>query len=253
MKISLIQTSIEWLDAPANRFAAEGWIAQCKGSDLCIFSEMFTTGFCMNPSQSAPSNLETLKWMQKMATSHNIAIGGGIAIEQDGKYLNRFYLVKPSGEVAHYDKRHLFSFAGEQNYYAAGEERVIVEVGGVRILLLICYDLRFPVWSRNRGDYDMIACIANWPKPRRGAWDTLLRARAIENQCYVCGVNIVGKDPNCIYSGGTAAIGFLGETISEVEDEAHGIATLEVDMEALNAFRTKFPALNDADIFQITN
>ncbi|MFR9660986.1 MAG: nitrilase-related carbon-nitrogen hydrolase [Rikenellaceae bacterium] len=251
MKISLVQSSIAWLDATKNRAAAERWLDECSGSNMVVFPEMFTTGFTLEPDSCAEYNLETLGWMISEATKRGIAICGSVAVGEGEGFYNRLYFVRPYGSHVKYDKRHLFTFAGEHNSFAAGVERVIVELEGVRILLLICYDLRFPVWSRNRGDYDMIICIAAWPEQRRLAWDALLRARAIENLCYVCGVNIVGADPSAHYSGGTAAIGFMGEALSLVEDNVEGVATFELDIEALRAFRVKFPALEDGDKFEL--
>lgn len=253
MKISLIQTSTKWLDPDGNRAALEQIIDNNQGSDLYIFGEMFTTGFSTNPQESAESGQETLQWLRKIATARGVAVGGSISVEDNGYYFNRFYIVKSDGTDFHYDKRHLFSYAGEHKQYRAGDERVVVNINGVRILLLICYDLRFPVWSRNRGDYDMIVCVANWPESRRFAWDTLLVARSIENQCYVCGVNIVGNDPSHLYSGGTVAIDYLGKSISHVPNHEQGVATFELDMEALTQFRADFPALDDSDNFTINN
>ncbi len=251
MKVSLVQRSIEWLDFKKNWADAEKYIAECADSQVVVLPEMFSTGFCMEPEKSAVGGAETLGWMQEMAKKYSVNLLGSVAVEEDGAYYNRFYIVRPSGEFTKYDKRHLFTFAGEDKRYKAGNERVIVEVEGVRILLIVCYDLRFPVWIRNRGDYDLILCVANWPKSRRSAWDALLRARAIENLCYLGGVNIVGEDPSAVYSGGTAAINYIGATVANVEDNVKGIATFEVDMDALNAFRAKFPALNDADNFAL--
>ncbi len=251
MRISLLQRSIEWLDADKNRTSAQKWIEQCRESQLVVLPEMFTTGFCTDPKCGAESDERTLKWMQLMAAEYQTTLAGSVAVECDGEYFNRFYVVRPDGEYVKYDKRHLFTFAGEHLNYTAGNERVVVEIEGVRVLLLVCYDLRFPVWMRNRGDYDMILCVAAWPRPRRLPWDILLRARAIENLCYVGGVNIVGQDVNVEYSGGTVAINFLGEVIAKVEDDTEGIATFDVDLEALGEFRAKFPALNDADDFEI--
>ncbi len=241
------------MNPSANRSSAEGWIRKCAGSSLVLLPEMFTTGFCMTPSDSSKGWQETVDWMADMARRYDVAIGGGVAVEECGNYYNRFYVVDKRGQVTHYDKRHLFSFAGEDKAYSGGERRVVVEIEGVRVLLLTCYDLRFPVWGRNRGDYDVMVCIASWPSSRRGAWDTLLRCRAIENLAYVCGVNIVGSDPNCQYSGGTAAIDYKGNTISAVEDNTTGVATIEIDMKSLQKFRDKFPALSDADNFEIKN
>ncbi|MFI3262225.1 MAG: amidohydrolase [Rikenellaceae bacterium] len=251
MKVSLLQRSIKWLAPDDNKNNAEQWIAQCVGSDLVVLPEMFTTGFCTDPRDSAEKGEQTLVWMQQMAALYDVHLAGSVAVNVDGEYYNRLYVVSPDGTYVKYDKRHLFTFAGEHKFYKAGDQKVIVEIAGVRILLLICYDLRFPVWSRNRGDYDMILYVANWPTPRRKPWDLLLRARAIENLCFVCGVNIVGSDPFVEYSGGTAAINFIGETVAEVADNEEGVATFELNMDNLKAFRDKFPALNDADNFEI--
>ena len=251
MKINIIQHSIEWLNPLANREKAENYLKKSQGADVCFFSEMFTTGFCMNPRESSESQKETLRWMQDKASTYNIALGGSVAVEENGLYYNRFYFVRPDGSYESYDKHHLFTFAGEHHNYTKGEERLIVEYKGVRFLLLVCYDLRFPVWSRNRGDYDVLVCVANWPKPRRNPWDILLRARAIENLCYVAGVNIVGSDPNVVYSGGTAALDFLGNYINKAEDDKEGIVSFTVELDKLNEFRQKFPALNDADEFEM--
>lgn len=251
MKVTLIQTSIKWLDSNYNREIAEKLLDKHRGSNIYFFAEMFTTGFCMTPKDSAESGKETLTWLREMAVERGVAIGGSVSVEENGKYYNRFYVAKADGSYVQYDKRHLFSFAGEDKSYEAGQERVIVEVDGVRILLSVCYDLRFPVWSRNRGDYDAMVYVANWPSQRRFVWDTLLRARALENQAYVCGVNIVGSDPNCVYSGGTAAIDYLGGTIGQVPDNEEGVVSFEIDIKALDEFRDKFPALNDADDFTL--
>ncbi|MFI3259705.1 MAG: nitrilase-related carbon-nitrogen hydrolase [Rikenellaceae bacterium] len=254
LRVSLIQSSIEWLAADRNRSTAEGYIVQCEGSDLVIFSEMFTTGFCMEPLCCAESGAEgevTLKWMRQMAATYSTSIVGSVAVEDGGEFYNRLYFVRADGSYVKYDKRHLFSFSGEDRHYRSGEDRVVVELDGVRILLLTCYDIRFPVWCRNRGDYDAIVCVANWPEQRRKVWDILLRARAIENLSYVCGVNIVGSDPTCRYSGGTAVINYLGECVASLKDGECGVLFYELDMEALARFRERFPALEDADDFTL--
>lgn len=168
----------------------------------------------------------------------------------DGRYYNRFYFVQaPTADYATYDKRHLFSFAGEDKRYTAGTERVVVEHYGFRILLQVCYDLRFPVFARNRGDYDMILYVANWPTVRISAWNALLRARAVENQCYVAGVNRTGDDPALVYDGSSALIGFLGETVAAATPGREEAVQGEADLKALEAFRAKFPALRDARCF----
>ena len=185
--------------------------------------------------------------MKRKAAAIDAAIAGSVAICKDGKYFNRFYFVKPNGEVTHYDKKHLFTYGGEHKRFTAGDKRVVVEFRGVRILLEICYDLRFPIWSRNHGDYDMILYVASWPTPRVAAWSALLVARAIENQCYVAGVNRVGTDPACQYCGGSVVIDPYGKTIASCADNQECEASAEINIEALEAFRQKFPVLNDAD------
>ena len=249
MKVTILQRNIEWANPVLNVQRAEEVIARNAGADLYVLPEMFSTGFCTQPEGIAePSDSDTLKWMQRKAAETNAAIAGSIAVEENGKFYNRFYFVKPDGSVTYYDKKHLFTYGGEHLRFTAGEERVVVEWRGVRILLEVCYDLRFPIWARNRGDYDMILYVASWPTPRVAAWSALLVARAIENQCYVAGVNRVGTDPACEYCGGSVIIDPYGKTISACADNEETEAMAEIDMEALEAFREKFPVLKDADI-----
>lgn len=251
MKIVLLQTDIKWQAPEANRHHARELINNSPQVDLYILPEMFTTGFCMTPEGVAEkADTDTLKWMQSLANGKNAAIAGSVATEENGRYYNRFYFVKPDGNYTSYDKRHLFTFAGEHNEYAGGQERVIVEHAGFRILLQICYDLRFPVFSRNKGDYDMIIYVANWPTVRLEAWNALLKARAIENVCYVAAVNRTGDDPTNGYSGGTYLINFMGKTMAAAGKGEETICG-ETDMQALLDFRKKFPALQDADKFRI--
>lgn len=250
MKILLLQTDIVWQNAEANRSKATEIINNSQKADLIILPEMFTTGFCTSPKGAAEkANTETLAWMQAIAKEKQAAIAGSVTTEDKGKHYNRFYFVKPDGSFNTYDKRHLFTFANEHKEYEAGQERVIVEYMGVRILLQICYDLRFPVFSRNKGDYDMIIYVASWPTVRLDAWNTLLKARAIENLCYVAAVNRTGKDPYCDYSGGTYLINYLGQTMVSAQPDKQEAVYGEIDMEALKRFREKFPALRDADKF----
>ncbi len=251
MKISLIQSSIEWMQPERNWNRVEEWISKCCDSTLVVLPEMFTTGFCMESQSIVQKSCDVLERMVGLSNRYGVAIIGSVAVEEGDRCYNRLFCVKPDESYAKYDKRHLFSFAAEDQHFEAGRDRVVVEVGGVRILLLVCYDIRFPVWSRNRGDYDVIVCVANWPESRRQPWDILLRARAIENLSYVCGVNIVGELQSCNYSGGTAAIDFLGNVVSSVADGECGVATINIDMKALRRFRAKFTALEDADNFEI--
>ena len=249
MKVTILQRNIEWANPVLNVQRAEEAIDRNAGADLYVLPEMFSTGFCTQPEGIAEScDSDTLKWMKRKATEIDAAIAGSVAVEQEGKYYNRFYFVKPDGSVTYYDKKHLFTYGGEHLRFTAGDERVVVEWRGVRILLEVCYDLRFPIWARNRGDYDMILYVASWPTPRVAAWSSLLVARAIENQCYVAGVNRVGTDPACEYCGGSVIIDPYGRTTVTCADNTECEATAEVDMVALEAFREKFPVLKDADI-----
>ncbi|MBE6310913.1 MAG: amidohydrolase [Bacteroidales bacterium] len=249
MKITILQRDIEWANPAKNVKRADEAIDRNPGSDIYVLPEMFSTGFCTNPEGIAESdNSETLQWLIRKAAAIDAAIAGSVAIEKDGKFYNRFYFVKPDGSVTYYDKKHLFTYGGEHKRFTAGDRRVIVEFLGIRILLEICYDLRFPIWARNRGDYDMILYVASWPTPRISAWSALLVARAIENQCYVAGVNRVGSDPVCEYCGASVVIDPYGKIIASCNDREECEATATIDIDALEAFRKKFPVLNDADI-----
>lgn len=256
MKITLLQTNIKWADSVANQKAAESAISEAEASDVYVFPEMFSTGFATNPVGIAESNNSTLNWMQAMADKYNAAIAGSVAVlAEEGTYRNRFYFVKPSKEdltedsVVCYDKRHLFTYGGEDKQYSKGDKRVVVEWRGVKFLLQVCYDLRFPVFARNTKEnpYDVILYVANWPNTRRRVWDTLLIARAIENQCYVLGVNRVGDDLTCHYDGGTAVIDAYGKLVEKTKDDESDTITTTLDLERLRKFREKFPVLNDAD------
>ncbi len=248
IKVTILQRDIIWGNPVQNVERADAAIRSLPDADIYILPEMFSTGFCTQPEGIAESDSsKTLQWMQRTAAERNCAVAGSIAVEKDGKFYNRFYFVHPDGKVEHYDKKHLFTFGGEHKRFTAGEERVIVSFRGVRILLEVCYDLRFPIWSRNRGDYDMIIYVASWPTPRVAAWSALLVARAIENQCYVAGVNRVGTDPACEYCGGSVVIDPYGRIIAACENGKEEAATAEIDMAALEAFREKFPVLKDAD------
>ena len=248
MKLTILQRDIVWADPAENVRRAEEAINRNPRADLYVLPEMFSTGFCTQPEGIAePVENQTVSWMKAKASQTGAAIAGSIAVHEDGKYYNRFHFVTPDGNITTYDKKHLFTFGGEHKRFTAGSERVIVTYKGFRILLEICYDLRFPVWSRNKGDYDMIIYVASWPTPRVEAWKALLTARAIENQCYVVGVNRVGEDPGNNYCGGSRVIDPYGQIMAECEDGKEMEATAKVDMEVLEAFRAKFPVLDDAD------
>lgn len=256
MKIALLQMDLVWADADANRNAASEMIRSAAPADIYLLPEMFTTGFCTSPKGIAEkADTQTLEWMKQTAAQHDAAIAGSVAVESLGKFYNRFYFVLPDGTYYTYDKRHLFTFGGEHHNYTAGHKRVVIEYRGVRIMPLVCYDLRFPVWSRNKpqGDehYDLLLYVASWPTPRIEPWNTLVRARAIENVCYVAAVNRVGTDPDCHYCGCSAIVDFKGETLAQRERESVGVIYAELDFKKLEEFRAKFPALGDGDKFDI--
>ncbi|MBE6210317.1 MAG: nitrilase family protein [Rikenellaceae bacterium] len=251
-RVAVCQYSMEWCNIPSNLLRAEEFIARAK-ADTVILPEMFATGFTTDPTTVAqPMSGEIVEWMRSVATKYGCAVVGTAIISEEGKCYNRALFVKPSGEVLHSDKRHLFTIGGEAEHLTAGSERVVVEWGGLRWLLLVCYDLRFPVWSRCRGDYDVALYPASWPASRRRAWQTLLQARAIENEAFVIGANRTGSDPTTNYSGESAIIGFKGEILAEIGAE-EGVISAELDAEELAQFREKFPTLNDADHFRIEN
>ena len=219
------------------------------GADLALLPEMFATGFVTEPWRTAlPDEEELLAWMRRTARRYATALAGSAVVRSGDRFANRFFFVRPAGGAERYDKRHLFSIGGEDAHFVAGRRRVVVEYGGLRFLPLVCYDLRFPVWCRCRSDYDAILCVASWPAPRREVWRTLLRARAIENQCYVVGVNRTGDDPWNHYAGDSAVVDFKGTPLCEA-DASEGVFTARLDREALDRFRTKFPAWRDADDF----
>ena len=252
MKIVILQTDIVWANPSVNVEKADEIINRYDGVDIFVLPEMFSTGFCTNPEGIAEkSDSKTLEWMKHTAQRKKCAVAGSIALEDKGQYYNRFYFVHPGGMVEWYDKKHLFTYGGEHKRFTAGTKRVIVNYKDVRILLQVCYDLRFPVWSRNRNDYDMAFYVASWPTPRVEAWKLLLKARAVENQCYVVGANRVGDDSMCHYTGHAAIIDPYGRKISECNSEDEAVATAEINMERLAAFREKFPVLSDSDSFSI--
>ena len=259
MKITLLQIPLVWADSTANLTMSEEALLSAPQSDVYVLPEMFTTGFLMQPEGVVSSADDALTWMKEMSVKLDAAIAGSVAVHEGGNYYNRLYFVKPDGSVAHYDKRHLFTYGGENRCYTPGNERTIVEWGGVRFCLQICYDLRFPCFSRNVPvssftpppssliPYDCLLYVASWPASRRSVWDVLLRARAIENQCYVIGVNRIGDDPVCHYDGGTAVIDAYGRTVIQAQDNRQDIISCNLDMDKLRAFRKKFPVLQDAD------
>lgn len=249
MRITIVQTDIKWDSPEENIISAEALLGGAPPSDLYVMPEMWATGF----GAPFPHCSEPLEWMRRTAAIRQCAICGSLAaLAADGTLRNRFYFVKPDGKFDYYDKRHLFTYGGENKHYAPGERRVVVEYKSIRFLLLTCYDLRFPVWARNRGDYDAIILTANWPESRQHVWDALTKARAIENQCYVIAANRTGCDPNCHYTGGSVIIDAKGHTITQAKGQAAQTITADIDIEALHTFRCKFPVLNDRDEYTIT-
>lgn len=248
LRIEAVNYDIKWKDKFANYNLLENTI-KSETADLFLFPEMFSTGFCMDASEIADQNSETLKWMQKMAQIKSAAICGSVSVEENGQYFNRMYFVFPDGQFDYYDKRHLFSYSGEEKIYASGRDRKIVTYKGFRILLQVCYDLRFPVFSRNQDDYDLILYVANWPESRIDAWNTLLKARAIENQSFVFGLNRIGEDGNNLnYPESSYCFDAEGKVISEVSDY---IVSANLKIENLHQFRQRFPFLKDGDDFEI--
>ena len=247
-RIAIVQRDIVWQDIDANLRALEHMLAGVE-VDIVVLSEMFQTGFVTEPESIADDG-RTIRWMQSMAMLHNFAIVGSVAVKEGECYYNRMAFVKPTGEVECYDKHHLFSVGGEDKHFTAGDRRVVVEWRGVRYLLEICYDLRFPVWSRQRGDYDAIIYSALWPKPRRAVWRTLLQARAIENQAWVVGVNRIGSEPELEYAGDSMVVDFMGRIIADAE-ERESIEIVEIESEEIARFRERFNVARDADNFQI--
>ena len=261
LRVSIIQGNTRWHDPAGNRDYYAGLIAPLHGTtDLVVLPETFTSGFSNEAIGSAETmDGATVAWIREQAVKLDAAITGSVQLRTDAGVFNRMLFATPDGKLVHYDKRHLFSFAKEHERYAAGSERVIVEWKGWNILLQVCYDLRFPVFSRNRfnagreglPDYDLALYVANWPSARAYPWKTLLRARAIENLCYVAAVNRAGTDGNGhVYSGDRAVIDFLGQPVVELP-AGEGVVTTTISAAALAAHREKFPAMLDADRFEL--
>ena len=250
MNITTIQTNIIWENKELNLKNYQDKIDSIESTDLIILPEMFTTGFTMDPKPFAETmDGITVQWMKENALKRDLAICGSIIIEEEGKYFNRFIWINPDTSIQYYDKRHLFSFAGEDEHYTPGNSKVVIEYKGWKICPLICYDLRFPVWARNTDEYDVLIYVANWPSKRKLAWRSLLVARAIENQCYVIGVNRVGEDGKSVsYNGDTSLINALGETLY-INSQCEDIFTTSLSRVDLKKIRNTFPFLKDKDNF----
>jgi len=258
LRLTLVQSELYWKSPEANRAMFEEMISPLAGqTDLVILPEMFTTGFTMDTEEVAePPGLTTPRWMKQLASRLNAVITGSYVVRDDGNYFNRLLWVAPSGEGKIYDKRHLFRRANEDAYFQPGKSKLVCDLNGWKVAPFICYDLRFPVWIRNRYtaqsfDYDLALFVANWPAPRAQAWEILLRARAIENSAYVAGVNRIGVDGVDVnYEGGSAVINAKGDELANLGN-ASGVRKITLDRNALEAYRKKFPVQHDADDFSL--
>ncbi len=258
LNITLLQTSILWENKAGNLEHIQPWVASCAGkTDLVVLPEMFSTGFSMNCSHLAETtDGNTILTIKTWAEKYQLAFAGSFLSHNGaGKLLNRGFFITPNGHSYYYDKRHLFRMGEEDRDFIPGIHPLTVPYLGWNIRLIICYDLRFPVWIRNVNNaYDLLLCVGNWPESRIMVWDTLLKARALENQCYVCGVNRVGKDGSgIIHNGHSQVISPKGIILGECQPNQEEALTLSISKEELDAFRLKFPVWKDADRFEIEN
>lgn len=253
LTLSLVQTATHWHDAAANLGMFSELLDQVPAhAELVLLPEMFSTGFTMASAEVAQSMQgETVSWLREQAIRLNKTVCASVVIVDADRYFNRFICTSPDGTLVSYDKRHLFRMAGEHEFYSAGLTRVAFNINGWRVLASVCYDLRFPVWLRNQNDYDLLVCVANWPAARQVTWNTLLRARAIENQAFVAGVNIVGTDGNGVeYLGGSGIYAPDGEILVEQVGQAD-IITRTIEPATLTSLRETFPVWQDADGFRL--
>lgn len=254
MKISILQYSNSWMNADENLAYIQEQLATLpQDIELLVLTEMFTTGVTIDVKDIAETmDGKSMTALKQMASDYDIAICGSILIQEKGNYYNRFVFVKPSGEVQTYDKRHRFTMGLEHTVITAGTSCDIIEYNGWRIKPQICYDLRFPVWSRNTENYDVLIYVSNWPKARDYAYETLLRARAIENQCFVCACNRTGVDGSkIVYNGNSQVIDAKGQTLAEAKDK-EGPMNCDLSKKDLEIFRKRFPVLDDGDAFEVT-
>lgn len=254
LNITLLQISLHWENPEANRVYIDHLLNQVKKTDLIVLPEMFNTGFSMNSKKLAETmNGSSVLWMASQSKKRNAVVTGSLIIKEGASYFNRLIWMKPDGTFEYYDKRHLFRMANEDNYFTSGTSKLVVELKGWRICPLICYDLRFPVWSRNTEKYDLLLYVANWPEARISAWEKLVYARAIENQCYVAAVNRIGTDgKEIMYSGNSMLVDSKGSLIWKAKDNIEEIETEVISLNELIAFRKKFPVSLDADSFKLT-
>lgn len=253
LTLSLVQAAPHWHAPERNRAMFDEWLARVPAdSQLVVLPEMFATGFTMDSAEVAePMTGPTVAWLREAAARLGKTLCGSLAIADGGRYYNRLFWAQPDGTLRHYDKRHLFRMAGEHEHFTAGDEQALFELKGWRVRPLICYDLRFPVWSRDPQGTDLLFYTANWPAARRNAWNRLLPARAIENLCYVAGVNRVGTDGHGYpYSGDSQVLDFLGDSLLDAGD-GDGVFQVSLNAEKLDRFRERFPAWRDADPFEL--
>ena len=255
LKISIVQTDIAWENKQENlRMLREKLHALRGTTEIVVLPEMFSTGFTMKSRELAePVSGITVRILKELAADFQLALCGSFICSERSNYYNRAFFITPEGEEFYYDKRHLFRMGNEAEYFSSGNNKLIISYRGWNICLLVCYDLRFPVWSRNvNNEYDLLIYVASWPQARRLAWDTLLCARALENMCYVCGVNRIGVDCNkLIYNGGSVVFSAKGEVLASVPDGEEGIETVSLSLISLQQLRDKFPVWKDADAFRL--
>jgi omega-amidase len=258
LRITIVQTALHWENIDRNLSMLDEKLATVKDTDLIVLPEMFSTGFTMNTEGVAEEmSGKAVRWMAAKAKEKQCVITGSLVIRENGNCYNRLVWMRPDGTHEHYDKRHLFRMASEHEYFSGGKKRIVVTLNGWKICPLVCYDLRFPVWSRNKfkngtWEYDCLIYVANWPERRSYPWKTLLLARAIENQCYVAGVNRVGKDGKDIeYSGDSVVINYKGEVISRTNPNEDITETVTLSWKELEEFRKAFPVGMDADGFEV--
>lgn len=255
LKITLVQTSPIWEDIDANisLFSKKLENIEPSSTDLIVLPEMFSTGFTINAAKVAePMNGKTISWLAKTAAQKKCVVTGSVVIKEDNKFYNRLIWMQPDGKYQVYDKRHLFRMDDENKIFTSGNARLVTDLGGWRICPLVCYDLRFPVWSRNKGDYDCLVYVASWPDRRNYAWRQLLIARAIENQAYVVGVSRIGKDGNGVdHSGCSVVLSPKGEPLNKMEPKSESVETTILSYGELENYRKEFPVGLDADKFKI--
>lgn len=258
LSVTIVQQNIVWQNTSANLNKLDMLLSSVNKTDIIVLPEMFNVGFTMNVKEVVNHSKQALDWMKEKSKSKNCAIVGSIPAEENAVLFNRLFWVEPNNIIHHYDKRHLFRMANEHESYKAGKEKIIINYKGWRICPLVCYDLRFPVWSRNKFnngnyDYDLLIYVANWPQPRSNAWTILLQARAIENVSYCVGVNRVGEDGNALnYLGDSAVYNFKGENLSQLKSQVEAVETIQISKKELDLFRGKFPVGLDADNFLIS-